>query len=409
MDRDLRRGLCGHPDRGGPYPLGDESSPQDRRGGRDTIFSSYDPEWVHAELDGMVELGFNTLPVAEQHGSLTGRNEASTDRRPIAQDTGVIQLARPQPEGLGSQCASRSASTYRLTMPGSTSLEATLGRLDRIIEDACTERSHLGVFPAMYRSVTAAVLEAIRDGGFFDDDEVVEHLTIVFADLYFEAYDRYRGNRETALCWRVAFETAESPQPRMILQHLLLGMNAHINLDLGLATFEAAGDDLTVVQADFVRVNEILFQILDALQGGLGEVSPRMDLLDRLGGQWDERMMRVGLGTCRDLAWAFANRLAVGDDYPGVTSRRDADAAWVARAMLRPWSPVNLVARMVAKVESRDIVQVVASLGGSQVDLDAASRNAAADVAAIYVYDPRSGPSLYEAAHRRRMRRHVRR
>ncbi|CAN5787912.1 hypothetical protein BH23ACT4_BH23ACT4_02880 [soil metagenome] len=294
-------------------------------------------------------------------------------------------------------------------MPGSTSLYATLVRLDRIIDAACTERSHLGVFPAMYRSVTAAVLEAIRAGGFFDDDEVVEHLTIVFADLYFEAYDRYRGNDEAALCWMVAFETAEAPQPRMILQHLLLGMNAHINLDLGLATFEAAGDDLTVVQADFVRVNEILFQILDALQGGLGEVSPRMDLLDRLGGQWDERMMRVGLSTCRDLAWTFANRLAAGDDSPGVTARRDADAAWVARAMLRPWSPVNLVARMVANVESRDILQVVASLGRTQVDLDVASRNATADVAAMSTYESGFGPTLYQAAHRRRMRHHPRR
>lgn len=300
-------------------------------------------------------------------------------------------------------------SRYLLTVPTSTSLEATLGRLDRIIEDACTERSHLGVFPAMYRSVTAAVLQAIRAGGFFDDDEVVEHLTIVFADLYFEAYDRYRGNEEAARCWAVAFQTAESPQPRMILQHLLLGMNAHINLDLGLATFEAAGDDLTVVEGDFVRVNEILFQILDALQGGLGEVSPRMALLDRLGGHWDERLMRVGLGTCRDLAWTFANRLAMGDDIPGVTARRDADAAWVARAMVRPWSPVNLVARMVAKVESRDILQVVASLGRSQVDLDAASRAAEADMASKTIRDPGYGPSLYQAAHHRRVRRHPRR
>ncbi len=40
------------------------------------MFSSYDTEWIYAELDGMVELGFNTLPAAEQHGSLTGRNEA---------------------------------------------------------------------------------------------------------------------------------------------------------------------------------------------------------------------------------------------------------------------------------------------------------------------------------------------
>lgn len=291
-------------------------------------------------------------------------------------------------------------------MPRSTSLEATVGRLDRIIEDACTERSHLGVFPAMYRIVTVAVLEAIRTGGFFDNDEAVENLTIVFADLYFEAYDRYRRNDQAAQCWSMAFEAAESPQPRMILQHLLLGMNAHINLDLGLATYEAAGDDLSVVKTDFVRVNEILFQILDGLQGGLGEVSPRMDLIDRLGGQWDERMMRVGLRTCRDLAWTFANRLASEDDPLGATARRDADAAWMARVMLRRWSPVNLAARTVAKAESRDILQIVAALGRSQVDLDGAARTARSEVAGMT--HPIGGPTLYQAAHRLQLRRHPR-
>jgi hypothetical protein len=259
----------------------------------------------------------------------------------------------------------------------------------------------------MYRSVTAAVLGAIRTGGFFDDDETVEHLTIVFADLYFDAYERYRRHEEAARCWEVAFGAAEAPQPRMILQHLLLGMNAHINLDLGLATNAAAGNDLTVVKSDFVRVNEILFQILDSLQGGLGAVSPRMELLDRLGGQWDERVMRVGLRTCRDLAWTFATRLADGDDESGLTARRDAEAAWVARAMLRPWSPVNMAARIVARVESRDIPQIVAALGRNQVDLDAASRATAAEIDAMT--DRRGEPTLYQAAHHLHVRRHPRR
>jgi hypothetical protein len=285
-------------------------------------------------------------------------------------------------------------------MPPPTSLESSLTRLDRIIEDAYTERSYLGVFPAMYRSVTAAVLEAIRAGGFFDDDELVEHLTVVFADLYFEAYDLHRASQESAGCWMVAFEVAESPQDRMILQHLLLGMNAHINLDLGLATWKAVSrDDLTPVRADFLRVNEILFQILDSIQEGLGEVSPRMHLLDRLGGQWDERMMRVGIRTCRDLAWSFARQLATGPDPAALTASRDADATWVARAMLRRWNPLNLMAGMVARVESRDLPAIVASVGRSRVDLGAAERAAAMEVRRQPV-PSEGGSTLYQAAHR---------
>ncbi len=292
-------------------------------------------------------------------------------------------------------------------MPASTSLDATLLRLDRIIEEACAERSHLGVFPAMYRSVTSGVRDAVRTGGFFDDDERVEHLTVVFADLYFEAYDQYRGRSPAARCWGVAFETADAPQQRMILQHLLLGMNAHINLDLGLATVAAAGDDLAAVQADFVRVNEILFQILDGLQEGLGDVSPRMSLLDRLGGSWDERVMRVGIRTCRDLAWRFANRLVAADDRDAVAAGRDADAAWVARTMLRPWSPVNIAARLVVRTESRDIPLIVAALDRTKVDLEAAERAAVEDMTGIAAVVTSDSPSLYQAAHRRPGRRHA--
>ncbi len=117
--------------------------------------------------------------------------------------------------------------------------------------------------------------------------------------------------------------------------------------------------------------------------------------------------MRVGLRTCRDLAWTFAGRLAYGDDPPAINARRDADTAWVARAMLRPWSPVNLAARMVARVESRDIPQIVAALNRSEIDLDIASRAAETEVVAMT--DQSAGPNLSQAAHHRRVRRHPRR
>lgn len=263
-------------------------------------------------------------------------------------------------------------------MSTSTSLEHSVARLDRIVEDACTERSYLGVFPAMYRRVTASVLEAIRSGGFFDDDELVERMTVIFADLYFEAYDLHRAGEKGPGCWAVAFETAESPSRRMILQHLLLGMNAHINLDLGVATWRAAGTDLERIKADFIRVNEILFQVLDGIQAGMGAVSPRMHLVDRLGGAWDERIMMVGIRTCRNLAWSFAEELIDSAAPAEAVSRRDIEAEWVARAMVRRWSPFNMVAGVVARAESRDILAVVDSIGRHGVDLEAADRAARA-------------------------------
>jgi hypothetical protein len=66
------------------------------------------------------------------------------------------------------------------------------------------------------------------------------------------------------------------------------------------------------VYGDFVRVNEILFRMLDDLQGALGVVSPRLRQLDRLGVGVDEWMMRMSIRTARDLAWRFADELHCG-------------------------------------------------------------------------------------------------
>lgn len=293
-------------------------------------------------------------------------------------------------------------------MDPSTSLEVALARLDRIIEDACTERNHLGVFPAMYRSVTQNVTHAVRRGDFFDDNELVEHMTVLFADLYFEAYHQYRSGEPLPQCWKVAFETAEQPKRRMLLQHLLLGMNAHINYDLGLATVAASGSDLSKIQVDFLRVNEILFLILDDLQGALGEVSPRMATLDRWGRTWDELVMRVGIKRCRDLAWSFACHLNEDQDRFERTAQRDADATWIARAMLRPWSPVNLAAGYVGRSESRDVPEIVDALSHRVVDLDQAERLTNDDLEG-FVNSPGSDQSLFQAAHRHpTQRRHPR-
>jgi len=299
------------------------------------------------------------------------------------------------------------AIVYRKEVTSSTSLEATLARLDRIIETASVERSHLGVFPAMYRTVTGSIRDAVRTGGFFDDDDRTEHMTVVFAESYFEAYDLYRRSERSSKSWAVAFEAADTPQRLMILQHLLLGMNAHINLDLGLATAAVASEDLEAVHADFFRVNEILRQVLHGLQTRLGAVSPRVSMLDRLGGPWDERVMYVSIHTCRDLAWQFASRLAESSDARALAEARDNDVAWLARLMLRRWCPVAIAANIISRVESRDIPAIVDALGGVEVDFDKAEKIAGAELAA----GGSVAGSLQEAArYRRRLqtfRRHA--
>jgi hypothetical protein len=265
-------------------------------------------------------------------------------------------------------------------MARTSDLAAVIERLDGVVAGAVARGSRTAIFPAMYRSVTDSVRTAIHHGGLFADEDRLQHLTVTFAGLYLDAEEAWRSGSEMPRCWRLAFETAESPGRRMILEDLLLGMNAHINYDLGIATTRVAGGRLPEVYGDFLLVNEILFAKLDGLQERLGEVSPRLALLDRLGGPWDESVMRMSIRTARDLAWRFADRLAEAADPAREMEERDGETTAVGRLITRRWSPARLFGRFVAAAETDDLDAVVGVFGGVEIDLEAVAGRASTEV-----------------------------
>jgi len=113
--------------------------------------------------------------------------------------------------------------------------------LEKIIDWAYQKNSRLGYFPALYMQVTRKVKEGI-EASFFDDGPRMERLDVEFADRYLDAFYAYRDGRPLTKSWQVTFEAAENKN-LLILQHLLLGMNAHINLDLGIATAKNQSGD----------------------------------------------------------------------------------------------------------------------------------------------------------------------
>lgn len=251
------------------------------------------------------------------------------------------------------------------------SLDRTLHELDGIIATERRRRSALGIFPAMYRSVTCDIQTAVRVG-FFDDGRRVERLAVVFADRYVDAYRRWSAGQEPTASWRIAFEAAESRRRRTIAQHLLAGMNAHINLDLGIVAAEIAGDDPDGLYADFLRVNEILFARLDMLQGRLGSVSRRMAIIDRLGGRLDERLMRLAIAHARERAWEFTLAL-VGSptSVPDLIEERDRSTARLGGSILGGSVPIALFNRVVAATEPPDALAAIDALADRPVDLAA--------------------------------------
>jgi glucose/arabinose dehydrogenase len=146
-------------------------------------------------------------------------------------------------------------------MPAST-IEEVITQLDEIIARSRREKSRVGFFAALYRQVTMNVKEGIASDR-FEDGARMERLDVIFANRYLEALQHFRAGTPTGKCWQAAFQAAPSWR-LLILQHLLLGINAHINLDLGAAAAQTCpGENLPALKRDFEEINAILSDLLD--------------------------------------------------------------------------------------------------------------------------------------------------
>ena len=134
-------------------------------------------------------------------------------------------------------------------MPRATTIQEVLKELDVIIEEGITTNSRLGLFAYIYRRTTAEIASEIALGN-FEDNPRLEALDVAFANLYLDAYKAHKNNQPVSACWAFAFN--QEQEALTILQHILLGMNAHINLDLAVSTASTmAGKDISAIDIDF--------------------------------------------------------------------------------------------------------------------------------------------------------------
>lgn len=250
------------------------------------------------------------------------------------------------------------------SMPLAQSIDEVVDALTAIVDTARGERSRLGYFPALYRRVT----EAVRDGigqGRFQDAARMEKLDVVFANRYLSAYDGWRAGRAVSKCWALAFQAAGRTD-RTIIQHLLLGMNAHINLDLAVAAAEVApGPAIVTLQRDFNEINQILNEQVDGVQDAIASVSPLMWMLDTVGGRHEERMVEFSMAKARDAAWLQATMLAsLGTaEKGGAIGAVDTAITIIGAGVLDP--PEYLMRatiRMVVKSEAHDVARIISAL-----------------------------------------------
>jgi len=242
------------------------------------------------------------------------------------------------------------------------SIDDILDELDQILAESRRRRSRLGYFAALYRDVTAQVKRAI-EAGEFDDGARMERLDVRFARYYLDALDARATAEGPSRAWARTFEAAARWRP-LVLQHLLLGMNTHINLDLGIAAVEVTTEQrLPALKRDFNRINQILGSMIEAVQTRIAKVSPWIGVLDRLSGRADEVISNFCLVHARADAWDFAQTLAAMDpaDRPQLIAEKDRETAERTAPILRPGGPWILPSLFWIRLWETDHVPTVLS------------------------------------------------
>jgi len=249
-----------------------------------------------------------------------------------------------------------------MDIPAKT-IDEVLKQLDAIIADSVKNNDPSGFFAYIYRRTTAEIKKSIVKGEFEDNDRM-EKFDVLFANKYLEAYYNFHKGLPVCKSWAVAFQAKK--ERRTILQHIILGMNAHINFDLGMAAAEyTQGGDIGILKNDFMQVNEVLNSLVDELQVKVGRVSRLMFLLDWIGKRSDEEVMNFSMAKARQQAWNFANVLAILPEHEQkiAADKVDAIIGDLADTVKRPPGKLAaVVINIISRFEEKDVKKIIAKL-----------------------------------------------
>ncbi len=245
-----------------------------------------------------------------------------------------------------------------------------MGLLDEVTAAARLRRDRLGWFAAMYRQTTRTVRDRVA-AGLFDDAERMSVFVERFAGRYLAPLAAWQAGLPVPRSWRVAFR-ASTGRDTIILQHLLLGMNAHINLDLAVVAAEVSpGEEIESLRGDFMRINDILGALMPRVRACIGRFSPLLDVIDRVGGADDDEVLNFSIRVARHEAWDQALALA-RIDHPArrevLVDSLDRRVAVLGKLVAHPGGLLQRAVDVVAATESDDVVAVLDALGRVTLD-----------------------------------------
>jgi hypothetical protein len=193
-------------------------------------------------------------------------------------------------------------------------VDGVIGELRSSIAWTLTGPSRIGYFASLYLRVTEAIRSKIGTG-YFDDDSRMENLDAAFASRYLSAVQQLRSQDPALLAalpkaWAVALD-ATNRNGFIIVQHLLLSINPHINIDLAVAADRTCpGSSIAALHGDFDKINSVLAGVFPTVISEIGALSPYLHLLSDLSADGETSIINFSLVAARDASWAMALGLA---------------------------------------------------------------------------------------------------
>lgn len=239
-------------------------------------------------------------------------------------------------------------------------LEDTIDELRAVALEAADAS---GYFPAMYAQVTDRIRTAATEGRFGDGEGMAR-----FSETFAGWYLRPRAGIEPVPgCWKACWDVAGDGR-LLIVQHLLTGINAHVNHDLPQVVVQLATESghLDGMRADFDAVNDVLAETMSDVLRDLGRVSAWVNIAAARGGG---RVFHFSLEAARAQAWRAAVRLDRLDDTARAADVAEIDrlVSVLAYLVTHPGRPATWAVRAGRWLEEDDPQRVTRDLLGHLV------------------------------------------
>lgn len=204
--------------------------------------------------------------------------------------------------------------------PTQPSLDKAIERLEGIERNLIARHDPRAVFVTTYLMQTRTTAETLEQQGTFQDPEFMNRLALRFVQYFLDAYDHYEAGAmdQVPAPWKHAFDLATSGNS-LIMEDLVLGINAHINYDLPRA-LAVVGAHTPAQEADFNRYNQVLFDNIKPVKAAIidryaheGLDVNWLSLADKLSFNLDDKLAETTFTLVRNNAWEQGQRLLAGD------------------------------------------------------------------------------------------------